>query len=100
MKMGSIIKFHLSLRLPRAVKGFKMASLTYRGIVVAARKAIAATFAGRNQEEILDLVVNSARDSAKKAAAENEQLGIDSPGSRDGKIVVRKPGGEITTPQP
>lgn len=94
MKKGSVIKFYLSLRLPRALKGFKMSSLTYRGIVVAARKAIA-TFAGRNQEEILDLVVKSARDGAKNAVAENEQLDIDSPGSRDGKIVVRKPGGEI-----
>lgn len=61
---------------------------------MAARKSKDVKFAGRSQEELLELIVASAASATKKAVKENDELGFDSPGSRNGKLVVRKPGGE------
>ena len=95
-----IIELRLSLRLPQGSEIANMPPSSYWGIPVAKRETSAVKFAGRSQEEILALVVDSAATAVKGAIAENDQLGLNSPGSRNGQIVVRKPGGEITTPKP
>jgi hypothetical protein len=53
------------------------------------------TFAGHTQEALLDLVLRSATDAARKAVADNAARGLNSPGTRGGRLVIRKPDGNI-----
>jgi hypothetical protein len=97
MSSGITIKFELSLRLPRVAEIANIPPSSYWGITMATRKASDVKFAGRSQEEILALIMDSAVAATKEAVAENDRLGLDSPGSRNGQLVVRKPGGELIT---
>ena len=98
MSTGIIIEFRLNPRLLDVQPSANIAPSSYWGITVPARRKDL-TFAGLGQEAILALVVDSAREGTQEAIAENAQLGLDSPGSRNGQIIVRKPGGELTTPE-
>ena len=96
MSTGIIIEFRLNPRLLDVQPSANIAPSSYWGITVPARRKDL-TFAGLGQEAILALVVDSAREGTQEAFAYNAQHDLDSPGSRDGRIVVRKPGGEIIT---
>jgi hypothetical protein len=95
MSSSITINLHISLRLPGVVEIANMPPSSYWGITVATAKNSGVKFAGRTQAEMLDLVVRSAGEATKEAVADNQQRGLDSPGSRDGKLVVLKPGGEL-----
>lgn len=97
MLHGVIVNFELNLPLPANARDVTICPSTYWGIIVAKPKGREPLFAGRNQGEILDLVVRSAGEATKEAVADNDTRGINSPGSRDGKLVVRRPGGQIVT---
>jgi hypothetical protein len=64
---------------------------------VALKKADKGDFAGRRQEEILALIVDSAVQGTKQAVEDNDRLGLSSYGSINGQLVVRKPGASVTT---
>ena len=54
-------------------------------------------FAGRTQAEMLELIADSARTATAEAVAKAHALGLDTPGSKDGKLVALKPGGALVT---
>ncbi len=67
---------------------------------MAAKNIQGSRFAGRSQEEILELVVSSAATATQKAVAENNRLGLNAPGNRDGQPVASKAGEKLIKPEP
>lgn len=63
----------------------------------AQRKSGGYSFAGHPQGRLVKLIMRAATEAARRAVAENARLGINSPGSRNGRLVLRKPNGTVVT---
>jgi len=99
MPDGAIVNFELNLPLPANARDATITPSSFWGIIVARSRQNPVTFAGRSQEDVLAVIVDSAKQATQAAVADNDQRGLDSPGTIDGQRVVRKPGGRITTPE-
>lgn len=88
MNNNTIIVFYLNQRLPGSAKIAKMPLLTYWGITVAkAAQTAKDPFADPN---FFVSVGDAAARAAKKAADENDRLGLPTPvRGEDGKIAYR-----------
>ncbi len=97
MSEAVIVNFELNLSLLIAGRNVTIVPSSYWGITVAGNKATASKFAGRTPEEMLALIEDSAATGTQEAVADNQQRNLDSPGTRDGQLVVLKPGGSLVT---
>ncbi len=52
---------------------------------------------GRSQEDILELVMDSAVEATKQAVADNDRQGLASYGGKNGQLVVREPGASVVS---
>jgi len=94
---GAIVNFELNLPLPANARDATISPSTYWGIVVARGRRDPVIFAGRDQEQVLAVIVDSAKQATQEAVADNDRRDLDSPGTINGRRVVRRPGGRIQT---